>query len=76
MSQKPSVKVSVKPSPWGKEKVDFNFQPVTNGIARYGANHSARYELIAPVNFSPGKKYPLVIGTASYEWTPTRMLHH
>jgi predicted esterase len=57
-------------SPWGKEKLDYHFQPFTNVFAPYGDGHSARYQLISPVNMSPGKKYPLVIGTASYEWTP------
>jgi dipeptidyl aminopeptidase/acylaminoacyl peptidase len=57
-------------SPWGKEKVDFHFQPVVAGSATYGGRHLAKFDLVPPVNFSRNKKYPLVIGTASYEWNP------
>ena len=61
-------------SPWGNRDVAFHFQPALTEWARYkddsGRNHAARFDLVAPVNFSPHKKYPLLIGTASYEWTP------
>jgi predicted esterase len=50
--------------------VDFNYQPVFIGTAPYGDKHSAAYDLLKPAHFSPHKKYPLVIGLGSYEWTP------
>ena len=61
-------------SPWGNRDVDFYFQPALTEWANYkdgsGRNHAARFDLVRPANFSPHKKYPLLIGTASYEWTP------
>lgn len=61
-------------TPWGNRDVDFHFQPVSTEWAHYkdsgGRTHAARFDLVAPANLSPHKKYPLLIGTASYEWTP------
>jgi hypothetical protein len=60
-------------SPWGKQDINFHFQPDLVGWARFaqdGRNHNARFDLVPPADFSRKKKYPLVIGTASYEWTP------
>jgi predicted esterase len=50
--------------------VDFHYQPVLAGWAPYGDKHSAAYDLLQPAQFSRHKKYPLVIGLGSYEWTP------
>ena len=60
-------------SPWANQDVDFHFQPVLTEWAHYkqdGKTHNAEFDLVAPANFSHHKKYPLIIGTASYEWTP------
>jgi predicted esterase len=53
--------------------MQFHFQPVLAGYATYQLgkrDHYAKFDLVPPVNFSRNKKYPLVIGTASYEWDP------
>jgi dipeptidyl aminopeptidase/acylaminoacyl peptidase len=60
-------------SPWGNQNMQFHFQPVLAGYATYQLgkrDHYAKFDLVPPVNFSRNKKYPLVIGTASYEWDP------
>lgn len=60
-------------SSWGRTKAEFQFQPVQHKSAVYeqaGKTHYADYDLIAPSGFSTHKKYPLIIGTAGYEWTP------
>lgn len=66
--------VSCVVSPWVNQNVDFHFQPVLTEWAHYkdgsGRTHAARFDLVPPANFSGNKKYPLIIGTASYEWTP------
>lgn len=55
--------------PWGNREVQVHYQPVLTGYAPY-ANHNAKYALVPPANFSRHKKYSLVIGLASYQWTP------
>jgi dipeptidyl aminopeptidase/acylaminoacyl peptidase len=60
-------------SPWGDRDVKFHYQPMLVGWVKYkqdGQIHDAKFNLIPPSDFSRKKKYPLVIGTASYEWTP------
>lgn len=60
-------------SPWGNRNVEFHFQPALAESATYqqdGRKHNAKFSLVPPANFSRHKKYPLVIGTAFYEWTP------
>ncbi len=60
-------------STWGNKGGDFHFQPVQKRSAAFeqdGKTHYAGYDLVAPANFSEHKRYPLVIGTAGYEWTP------
>jgi predicted esterase len=59
-------------SPWGNRDVEFHFQPALKGQAEYlqAGRHNATFDLVPPANFSRQKKYPLVIGTAGYEWTP------
>ncbi|HLX72681.1 MAG TPA: hypothetical protein VKV04_23920 [Verrucomicrobiae bacterium] len=50
--------------------MSFHYQPVLQESATYAENHTAAYELLQPAGFSRHKKYPLVIGLGSYEWTP------
>lgn len=45
------------------------YQPVLIGWAPFDG-HNAQFELVPPANFSRKKKYPLVIGLASYTWSP------
>ena len=47
----------------------LQYQPVLVGWAPFDG-HNARFELVPPANFSRNKKYPLVIGLASYTWSP------
>jgi len=44
-------------------------QPALVGYAPY-EKHNARFDLVPPANFSRQRKYPLVIGLASYTWSP------
>ncbi|MGA4644476.1 hypothetical protein [Limisphaera sp. 4302-co] len=45
-------------------------QPVLSGRAPWGAGHWATFDLVPPAGYRRGKKYPLVIGLGTYEWTP------
>lgn len=45
-------------------------QPVLTSRAPYGAGHWATFDLVPPANYRKGRKYPLVIGLGTYEWTP------
>ncbi|MCS7090453.1 MAG: hypothetical protein NZM03_07060 [Limisphaera sp.] len=47
----------------------LKYQPVLVGWAPFDG-HNARFELVPPADFSRSKKYPLVIGLASYTWSP------
>jgi dienelactone hydrolase len=65
--------VSCVVSPWANQEVNFHFQPALTEWAHYKAGsrtHAVGFDLVTPANFSRHKKYPLIIGTASYEWTP------
>jgi len=53
----------------GKDGESLRYQPVLVGWAPFNG-HNARFELLPPANFSRNKKYPLVIGLASYTWSP------
>lgn len=55
-------------SPYGGSH--FPFRPVVYQAAPYGNRNSAQYEFVPPVNFLPGKKYPLLIALGGYEWSP------
>ena len=60
-------------SPFGAEDFKFDFQPALAGMAKFtenGHQHLAAFDLVPPANFSRDRKYPLIIGTASYEWSP------
>ena len=56
-------------TPWGFRDVKLHFQPALAGYAPMGSRHNARFVLIPPANFSRQKKYPLIIGMQTYEWT-------
>lgn len=45
-------------------------QPVLSGRAPWGAGHWATFDLLPPADYRRGRKYPLVIGPGTYEWTP------
>lgn len=55
-------------APWGTNRFAINIQRVIKGWAPFGSGRKAEFELLAPANFKPGRKYPLVLGPATYDW--------
>lgn len=56
-------------TPWDEAQGLPPSQPVFTGWAKR-SGHSYRFEVVPPANFSPRRKYPLVIGLGSYTWSP------
>lgn len=55
-------------APWETNRFAINIQRVIKGWAPFGSGRKAEFELLPPANFSPRRKYPLVLGPATYDW--------
>jgi predicted esterase len=55
-------------SPWGFAAVPLHFQTASVHYVELPGKHHEKFVLIPPANFSPDKKYPLIIGMQSYDW--------